>query len=292
MRLSEPRVPPIADEDLDEEGREFLRQVSREGRVLNIYRTLAAHPKLLKRWGVFGTHVLYKSTLPARERELLILRTGWLCRSEYEWGQHVIIARACRCHGRRDRAGEDGAGCRGWSRFDAALVRAADELHNDAFISDATWQALSERFDTQQLIDVDIHGRAVPRRVDGAEHARRAAGRRREGVRAMRLEGKVAIVVGAGQTPGETIGNGRATAILFAREGAKVLLVDRDLESARETQAMIEEEGGTAVAFEADAARETDCEAMVEACRIAVRADRYPAQQRGHRRWATRGRRT
>src|SRR5207253_1552669 len=89
----------------------------------------------------------------------------------------------------------------------------------------------------------------------------------RKGLRTVRLEGKVAIVVGAGQTPGETIGNGRATAILFAREGARVFLVDRDLESARETQAMIEGEGGTAVAFEADAAREADCEAMVEACR-------------------------
>ena len=68
----------------------------------------------------------------------------------------------------------------------------------------------------------------------------------------MRLEGKVAIVVGAGQTAGETIGNGRATAILFAREGARVFLVDRDLESSRETGAMIEGEGGTAAAFEAD----------------------------------------
>src|SRR6058998_4418370 len=95
MRLSKPRVAPVRDEDLDDEGREFLQTVSREGRVLNIYRTLVAHPKLLKRWGVFGTHVLYKSTLPARERELLILRTGWLCRSEYEWGQHVIIAKGC-----------------------------------------------------------------------------------------------------------------------------------------------------------------------------------------------------
>ena len=65
----------------------------------------------------------------------------------------------------------------------------------------------------------------------------------------MRLEGKAAIVVGAGQTPGETIGNGRATAILFAREGAKVLLVDRNIDSARETQAMIESEGGTATSF-------------------------------------------
>ncbi len=85
----------------------------------------------------------------------------------------------------------------------------------------------------------------------------------------MKLEGKVAIVAGAGQTPGETIGNGRATAILFAREGARVLLVDRRLESARDTQSMIEEEGGTAMAFEADVSREADCEALVNACREA-----------------------
>ena len=85
----------------------------------------------------------------------------------------------------------------------------------------------------------------------------------------MRLEGKAAIVVGAGQTPGETIGNGRATAILFAREGAKVLLVDRNIDSARETQAMIESEGGTATSFKPDASREADCEAMIAACQDA-----------------------
>jgi NAD(P)-dependent dehydrogenase (short-subunit alcohol dehydrogenase family) len=83
----------------------------------------------------------------------------------------------------------------------------------------------------------------------------------------VRLKDRVAIVAGAGQTPGETIGNGRATAILFAREGAKALLVDRNLESARETQSMIEREGGTAISLEADVSREGDCIAMVEACR-------------------------
>ena len=67
----------------------------------------------------------------------------------------------------------------------------------------------------------------------------------------MRLENKAAIVTGAGQTPGDTIGNGRATAILFARERARVLLVDRNLESALETQRMIKEEGGEASAFQA-----------------------------------------
>lgn len=82
----------------------------------------------------------------------------------------------------------------------------------------------------------------------------------------MRLKDKVAIVVGAGQTPGDTIGNGRATAILFAREGARVLLLDRNLESALETKSMIEQEGGTAAAFEADVTRESDCSALVQAC--------------------------
>ncbi len=78
-----------------------------------------------------------------------------------------------------------------------------------------------------------------------------------------RLAGKAAVVVGAGQTPGETIGNGRATAILFAREGARVLCVDRRLDSALETAAMIAGEGGEARAFEADISREADCVALI-----------------------------
>lgn len=82
----------------------------------------------------------------------------------------------------------------------------------------------------------------------------------------MRLKDKIAIVVGAGQTPGETIGNGRATAVLYAREGARVMLVDRDVQSARETEALLREEGGEAFAFEADITRKTDCMAIPRAC--------------------------
>jgi NAD(P)-dependent dehydrogenase (short-subunit alcohol dehydrogenase family) len=82
-----------------------------------------------------------------------------------------------------------------------------------------------------------------------------------------RLAGKVAIVMGAGQTAGDTIGNGRATAILFAREGAQVIAVDRRLESASETVALIEAEGGAALAHEADATREDDCRALMAGVR-------------------------
>ena len=82
----------------------------------------------------------------------------------------------------------------------------------------------------------------------------------------MRLAGKVAIVVGAGQTPGDTIGNGRATALVFAREGARVLLVDNRLDSARETQEMIASERGEALSVEADVTREDDCRAVAAAC--------------------------
>ena len=79
----------------------------------------------------------------------------------------------------------------------------------------------------------------------------------------MRLKDKVAIVVGAGQSPGEGMGNGRATALTFAREGAKVVCVDRDLGSAEETVRMIAGKQGTAVACKADVTKARDIKAMV-----------------------------
>ncbi len=84
-----------------------------------------------------------------------------------------------------------------------------------------------------------------------------------------RLKDKVAIVAGAGQVPGETIGNGRATAILFAREGAKVMLVDRRIDSAEETKAMIDQEGGEAMTFEADVTDLEACRRMAAVCKDA-----------------------
>lgn len=79
----------------------------------------------------------------------------------------------------------------------------------------------------------------------------------------MRLKDRIALVVGAGQSPGEGIGNGRATALTFAREGARVLCVDRNLQSAKETADMIADHGGAAVPFQADVTKEAEIKAMV-----------------------------
>ncbi len=150
MRLDTPRIAPLDREQMDPE----LRERFGDGPVLNIFKTLAHHPKLLKRWLVFGNHVLAKSSLPPRERELVILRIGWLCRAEYEWAQHVVIGRGSGLEDAEIERITEGPDAAGWSEDDRVLLRATDELHADAFVSDATWKALSERWSTEQLIDL------------------------------------------------------------------------------------------------------------------------------------------
>jgi NAD(P)-dependent dehydrogenase (short-subunit alcohol dehydrogenase family) len=88
---------------------------------------------------------------------------------------------------------------------------------------------------------------------------------KQDGQETMRLEGKIAIVIGAGQGPGEGMGNGRATALRFAQEGAKVMAVDRDLRSAKETVSMVKQEDGECVAFEADVTKEATLAAAIAA---------------------------
>lgn len=126
----------------------------KSGRVINIFTTLARHEKLLKRWLVFARHILGKSSLPAREREILILRIGWLCKSEYEWGQHVKIGKENGLSDNEIQGIMDGPDSNRWNKFDATLLRAVDELYCDSFISDPTWKTLTERYNIHQLLDL------------------------------------------------------------------------------------------------------------------------------------------
>jgi alkylhydroperoxidase family enzyme len=155
MRLDTPRLPPLPEDQWDDEVRELMKGAGLGGgRPLNIFTTLAHHPKLLRRWLVFGAHVLAKSSLSPRERELAILRAGWRWRSEYEFGQHVLIARAAGVSDAEIERVVQGPDAPGWDPFEATLLRAVDELCADAFVSDATWRALAERYDAHQLLDL------------------------------------------------------------------------------------------------------------------------------------------
>jgi alkylhydroperoxidase family enzyme len=154
MRLTKPRVEPLDDSDLSEEQAWLLNRHSQNGRVLNIFRTLAHHPKLLKRWTVFGNHVLNKSSLSPRDREIVILRTGWLCRSEYEWGQHVLIGKVAGLTDEEIERITQAPDMEGWTPLERLLLEATDQLVSDSFIADDTWKALSDHYDTSQLMDL------------------------------------------------------------------------------------------------------------------------------------------
>jgi len=145
----EPRLQPRPRDEWDDETRALMGE-----RPLNIFATLSHHPKLMKRWMVFGNHVLAKSTPPARDREILILRTGWNCRAPYEWGQRVAIARGIGIGDDEIARIAEGPDANGWSDADASLLRAADELHDEQTLSDTTYAALVSRYDAQGLLDI------------------------------------------------------------------------------------------------------------------------------------------
>jgi alkylhydroperoxidase family enzyme len=120
----------------------------------NIFATLARHEDLMRAWLPFGGFLLAAGTLPARERELLILRTGYNCRSAYEWGQHVRISEGLGMPREEILRVAAGPQDEGWAPADTALLRAADELHGQAKISQDTWAELSESYDERGLIEI------------------------------------------------------------------------------------------------------------------------------------------
>jgi alkylhydroperoxidase family enzyme len=153
---SQPRIPPLPSSEQDEQAQELLAGVKvTDAPAANIFATLVRHPGLFRRWLPFGGKLL-SGKLPARDRELLILRTAVLCQAEYEWGQHRLIGLSAGLSEAEIERVRAGAEAPGWDPFDAALVSAADELHTGAHISDDTWETLASRYDERQLIEVPM----------------------------------------------------------------------------------------------------------------------------------------
>ena len=153
MKLLKPRIQPAQKNELTTEQRKLLDSLGQAGR-LNVFMTFVRNPKLFQRFSVFGQYILEESTLPPRDRELLILRTGWLCRAEYEWSLHAISGKQVGLTDQEILRITKGPNARGWSSSDTTLLQAVDELHRDAFISNSTWAGLAEHFTEEQIMDL------------------------------------------------------------------------------------------------------------------------------------------
>ena len=124
------------------------------GGASNVFLTLARNPALFRRWLPFGAEFYTDGSLPPRQRELLILRTGWRCGSDYEWGQHVRMGHAAGLTEAEIAAVAGPLDAASWSPADRALLRAADELVAEHTVTEPTWAALARHFDEAHLIEV------------------------------------------------------------------------------------------------------------------------------------------
>jgi alkylhydroperoxidase family enzyme len=153
--LSSPRIKPLEASEWTDVERDALGASARGVDTIHVLSTLVRNPDLTRVVQPFAGYIEGKtSTLPRRDREILILRTAWLCRDGYVWSAHSMGFK--RAAGGTDEELDritKGPKAKGWSELEAALLAAADELHKDQFITDATWKTLAEKYNDKQLLD-------------------------------------------------------------------------------------------------------------------------------------------
>lgn len=160
MRLNQPRIPPLSDDEMSAEQQAIAapmasRPTQPGPRLLNVFRTLVRLPEMAGPFLAYGAYILdRKRSLDPRTRELVILRIGWLCRSGYEWAQHAPIGERAGLSESDIEAIKAGPDHPRWAQRDALLLKAADELHADQFISTPTWEALADHLSEKERIDL------------------------------------------------------------------------------------------------------------------------------------------
>jgi alkylhydroperoxidase family enzyme len=154
IRLAKPRIPPVAYESASPAQRAAIDGFGLPQPPLNIFATFAQAPEALEAFRPWGSYIMSpQNSLPPREREIVILRVGVLCRSGYEFAQHWMIGRQTGLTTAEIERIRDGA-ARDWPSAEAALVAACDDIVRDHFVSDATWAALLAHFTQRQAMDV------------------------------------------------------------------------------------------------------------------------------------------
>ena len=153
LRPTSPRIAPITEPSQELEELFSKTLLGSSGKPINIFGTLGHHPKLLKRFNVLGGFFLNGGLLPAREREIVILRVGYQCHAVYEFGQHTVIGLRVGLTAGEIAALATPDGGR-WSAKDASLVALADDLCADNCVSDATWLTLQVDWNEPELLEL------------------------------------------------------------------------------------------------------------------------------------------
>ena len=157
-----PRLDPLPDGQIAETAMiaidriRAMNDIDADMPMPEFFATVGKHPELLAAFLDFGIRFLGDTALPDRERELAILRTGWLCGAPFEWGEHVLIGKEAGLSAEEIERVTQGSAAPGWGDLDAAVLRACEELHADAMISDETWAVLARHLTEQQLIELPV----------------------------------------------------------------------------------------------------------------------------------------
>lgn len=152
-----PRLPQVRPEDLTDEMRAFLAKWS--GGVFQnadsnpVLLTFAHHPQLADLFSQLNIHLLSTSTLPVKQRQIAIMRTAWLCKATYMWSSHLRTSMRCGLSPDLFAPIQAGADDPYFTEFERVVIRATDELVNEKKVSDASWQALTAEWNTQQMLD-------------------------------------------------------------------------------------------------------------------------------------------
>jgi alkylhydroperoxidase family enzyme len=148
-----PRIAPVPESQRSAEQKALAERFASSA-IPNAVATYLNHQLLAEHILPFEHYVSNDSGLPPRHRSLLILRTAWLTRSDYLWAHRAVGAQRAGVSNDELQRIAQGPDAKGWDAFEASVLRAADELHVDSFVSDTTWQALSARYNTNQLVDL------------------------------------------------------------------------------------------------------------------------------------------
>ena len=155
MRLAKPRIAPLQDSEFTPEQIDRLsKSRQKDGSILNIFRTMVRSPDAFRAFSWWGGYIMSRNSLTPRDREIAILRVGWLCKSGYEWTQHHRIGLQSGLSEAEIARIKVGAAAAEWTAAEKALIAAVDDLNRDHFVSTHSWVELSKHYSERQCMDL------------------------------------------------------------------------------------------------------------------------------------------